>query len=820
MSRTREIQNDSPQPLDQLVKRDSASLAVQRMEKTLSRFKRLQRRGEITEWVKIDAKPGSYRDIPESMPQPIQDALQARGIQRLYSHQAQAFQRVQAGRNIVVVTPTASGKTLCYNLPVVSRILEEPQARALYLFPTKALAQDQMAELQELIAAGAERLGVNTYDGDTPADMRQKIRKKAQIILTNPDMLHTALLPHHPKWIQLFQNLKYVVVDELHTYRGIFGSHVANVFRRLKRIARFYNSEIQFICASATIANPQELAQKLLEEPVELIDDNGAPQASKELIFYNPPIVNADLGLRRGALSSARRFAEEFLKNNIQTLVFASSRVNVEVLLSYLQNTFHKHPAHAEKVRGYRGGYLPKTRREIERQLRNREILGVVSTNALELGIDIGSLEAVVLAGYPGSVASTWQQMGRAGRRSGHSAAVLVARNLPIDQFIVQNAEYFFGRSPEHGLIHPDNLQILVSHIKCAAFELPLQRGEEFGGEDLEEILEFLSEQGTLHPSGDSWHWTDEAYPANSVSLRNIAEENFVVFNLDQNNRAIAEVDFDSAPELIHEDAIYMCEGLQYHVEHLDYDGRKAYVREVEVDYYTDAISYSGLSILRSDDSLERAGCEVAHGEVHIAQKHPGFKKIRFYTGENLGFGKIELPLHELHTTSYWVTAPESHFNGLGLNRDQIITGFLGIAHAMHHLATVILMCDVRDLGRSVGDRGNSWFARSTLEGLGFYSAQGEPYDVDSRFLDAFDPTIFIHDKFPGGVGLAEKLFENHDRLLAQVHELIEHCGCEEGCPSCVGPVDELGKNTRRIALAVLGRLRGIAAEVQAVGGT
>ncbi|MEE8586347.1 MAG: Zn-binding domain-containing protein, partial [Acidobacteriota bacterium] len=619
---------------------------------------------------------------------------------------------------------------------------------------------------------------------------------------------HTAMLPHHPKWIQFFQNLDYVVVDELHTYRGIFGSHVANVFRRLKRVARFYNSKIQFICASATIANPRELAEKLLEEPVELIERNGAPRSRKDVIFYNPPLVNPELGLRRGALSCARWFAEKFLSREVQTLVFASSRVSVEVLLRYLQKAFHKHPAHKDKVRGYRGGYLPRTRREIERQLRNKEILGVVSTNALELGIDIGSLEACILAGYPGSVASTWQQMGRAGRRSGHSAAVLIARNLPLDQFIVQHPEYFFESSPEHGLIHPDNLQILVSHIKCAAFELPLEKGERFGGENLGEILDFLSDQGTLHHSGDSWHWTEEAYPANSVSLRNIAEENFVVFNRDDANRAIAEVDFDSAPELIHQNAIYMCEGRQYHVEELDYDGRKAYVREVDVDYYTDAITYTGLRILRSDESRPAKGCELSYGEVHIAQKFPGFKKIRFYTGENLGFGRIELPLHELHTTSYWLTAPERRFEGLGLTRDQVILGFLGIAYAMHHLATLILMCDVRDLGRSVGDRGTSWFARSTSDGLGFYSSAGDLEQVQTSRFDSFDPTIFIYDKFPGGVGLSEKLYEQHDMLLDQAASLLESCTCKQGCPSCLGPVDEMSSDARRICLLVLQRLR------------
>lgn len=778
------------------------------IDKVLDGLRGLTARGEITAWERLEARPGEFSDFPETMGDQVRQALAARGIKRLYSHQAEAFRLAQAGKNLAVVTPTASGKTLCYNLPVLADLLESESSRALYLFPTKALAQDQKAELMEFVKATGRKLSIDTYDGDTPADNRLTIRRRGRIVLSNPDMLHTALLPHHPKWIQLFQNLRYVVIDELHTYRGVFGSHVANVFRRLKRIVRFYRADVQFICTSATIANPRELAEKLLEEPVELVERNGAPRSGKDLIFYNPPIVNPDLGLRKSALSSARRFAEKFLREGVQTLVFASSRVNVEVLLRYLQKTFHRHPAQADKVRGYRGGYLPKTRREIERKLRNKEILGVVSTNALELGIDIGSLDVCILAGYPGTVASAWQQMGRAGRRRGRSAAILVARNLPLDQFIVSNPQYFFDSSPEHGLIHPDNLQILVSHVKCAAFELPLQDGEGFGDEDLPEILNFLSERGLLHKSGDSWHWTDEAYPANSVSLRNIAEENFVVFNADRANKAIAEVDFNSAPELIHEDAIYMCEGRQYHVERLDYDGRKAFVREVEIDYYTDAMTYTGLKVLRTDEAKYAAACRVEYGEVHLAKKFPGFKKIRFYSGENLGFGKIELPIHELHTTAYWLTAPEESFLELGLNRSQIITGFLGASYAMLHLATLIAMCDSRDMGRSVGDRSTEWFARNTSEGLGFYSSSGESEDLHPDGFAAFDPTVFLYDNLPGGVGLAEKLWEKHDFLIEQTNRLIEACPCRGGCPSCVGPVDGLNLNLKKLALTILGSLR------------
>ncbi len=786
------------------------------IEPVLERIRLLQKKGEITAWVKLEARSGEYAPLPEGLSNRVAEALRKKGIHRLYSHQAEAYDLARRGEHFVVVTPTASGKTLCYNLPIIDEMARDPDVRALYLFPTKALAQDQMAELHAMERLSGVSIGVHTYDGDTPADTRRKIRDKARIILTNPDMLHSGVLPHHPKWIELFQNLKYVVVDELHTYRGVFGSHVANVFRRLKRIAHFYNSKIQFIAASATIANPDDLASKLLEEEVVRLDRNGAPRAGKDLIFYNPPLVNPELGLRRSALASARRFAEDFLKNGVQTLVFTTTRVNVEVLLRYLQKAVHRHPGEPKKVRGYRSGYLPNTRREIERQLREKELMGVVSTNALELGIDIGSLEACILAGYPGTVASTWQQIGRAGRRTGRSAAILIARNLPLDQFIVKFPEYFLDRSPEHGLIHADNLQILVSHIKCAAFELPFEDGEEFGGETLPEILDFLNRQGMVMKTASSWHWTDESYPADSVSLRSIAEENFVVFNQADANRAIAEVDFSSAPELIHDDAIYMCEGRQYHVDRLDYDGRKAYVKPVDVDYYTEAITYSGLRVLGSDGCKSEGGAEVEHGEIHVFKKFPGFKKIKFYSRENLGYGKILLPVHELHTTAYWFTAPEEALLDLGLTRTQIIQGLLGLSHALHSVATLLVMCDSRDLSRTVGDRSAKWFASAGQDGVGFHSLAGEPQLAAMEGFENFDPTIFIYDNLPGGVGFSEMLFNCHGLALEQTGRVIQGCACTQGCPSCVGPVSETGEGTKSYSLRILQALtRGVAVVVQ-----
>lgn len=774
------------------------------VEQVLGSLQTLKKRGDITAWVELEAHPGRYCDVPDELAPQLARALHNRGIVRLYSHQGQAFRKAAEGRHLVVVTPTASGKTLCYNLPVLNTLLRDPDSRALYLFPTKALAQDQMAELQTLIEAGGMELGAHTYDGDTPSDMRRKIRAEGRLILTNPDMLHSAFLPHHPRWAHLFQNLRYVVIDELHSYRGVFGSHVANVFRRLKRIARFYNSKIQFLCSSATIANPAELASQLLEEEVECLQENGAPRARKDLIFYNPPIVHPQLGLRRSALSAGRRFAQSFLQQNVQTLVFTTSRVNVEVLLSYLRKALEKHPAQPRQVRGYRGGYLPRTRREIERQLRTGEILGVVATNALELGIDIGSLEACILTGYPGSVASTWQQIGRAGRRSGRSAAVLVARNLPLDQFIIRHPEYFLERSPEQGRIHPDNLQILVSHIKCAAFELPFQKGEQFGRENLEEILEFLTERRVLCKNGKSWHWAEESYPADAINLRNIAEENFVVLDMENSNRCIAEVDFESAAELIHPDAIYLCEGSQYHVERLDYDGRRAYVRPVKVDYYTQAITYSGLRVLRTENGSQFEGNRMEWGEVHLFKKIPGFKKIKFYTSENVGYGKIELPIQELHTTACWLSPSESSLDALALSRTEIIQALLGISYAMHHVATFLLMCDVRDLGRSVGDRSSTWFARSTPEGLGYFQVGSQMESLPLDSLERFEPALFLFDNLPGGVGFSERLFDCFSTLLKESRDLIAGCSCRSGCPSCVGPIDELGQATRRNSLNIL----------------
>ncbi len=557
----------------------------------------------VTAIKRFPAKEAQWSPMPDWVCRELTEAYRSKGIERLYSHQADAAERVCRGENVVIVTPTASGKTLCYNLPVLNSVLQNPDTRALYLYPAKALAQDQLAELEDLGKRMGDSFGVFTYDGDTPSDARQSIRQHGRIVLTNPDMLHSGILPHHTKWTRLFENLQYVVIDELHTYRGVFGSHLANVLRRLKRITRFYGRNPQFIFSSATIANPGELAGQLIGGGVKVLDDNGAPSAEKFFIFFNPPVVNRFLGIRRSYINEAWRIARGFLKCGLQTIIFANSRLHTEVLLTYLKQDNPQPPGAPEIIKGYRGGYLPLERRAIERGLRNGQIRAVVATNALELGIDIGSLDAAVMAGYPGTIASTWQRAGRAGRRKGSSCAVLVASSRPLDQFIVKHPEYFFAGSPEHAYIQPDNLEILVNHLKCAAFELPIEPGETFGRVDLELLCARLAEAGYLHRSGDFWYWTQETYPADTVSLRSVSSDNFVIIDETGEPEVIGEVDFSSALSMVHPKAIYIHNAQQYHVERLEFEQRKAFVKRVDVDYFTQAIRYTQVKRLDVEET-------------------------------------------------------------------------------------------------------------------------------------------------------------------------------------------------------------------------
>jgi DEAD/DEAH box helicase domain-containing protein len=732
--------------------------------------------GQVTYWHTIAPKPARYSADPEGIHPRIREALTNKGIPRFYTHQSDSFQAVQRGHHVVTVTPTASGKTWCYNLPVLQALMTDDSTRALYLFPTKALAQDQVAELQEIVDLMGADIKTHTYDGDTPPTVRQAIRNAGHIVVTNPDMLHSAILPHHTKWVKLFENLKFVVIDEVHSYRGVFGSHVANVIRRLKRICRFYGSHPQFICASATIDNPKEHTERLLGERVALVDNNGAPAGEKHFVFYNPPVVNHQLGIRKSSVLETQKIAGMLLRQGIQTIVFARSRVRVEILLTYLQEIV-KRELGTKSIRGYRGGYLPKLRREIERGLRNGEIRGVVSTNALELGIDIGQLQACVLNGYPGSIASTWQQSGRAGRRQESSITFLVASSNPLDQYIIQNPRYFFEKSPERALIHPDNLMIFIDHIKCAAYELPFEEGESFGGESLVEVLEFLAEEQVLHRVKDRWYWMEQSFPAHNISLRSAAQENFIIIDTTAGNRVLGEVDRFSAPTLIHEEAIYIHEGVQFQVEKLDYEEKKAYVREVNVDYFTDASMAIQLKVLHVDRQTETGRLNRSYGEVTVNAKPNIFKKIRLKTHENIGSGPIHLPEEELHTASYWFSLTEEAASGMNTHDMQF--ALLGLANVLVHIAPLYLMCDPLDI-RVV---------------------------PQVKAVHTQLPTVFFYDRYPGGVGLSERLYEMHGELLRQAKDLISSCNCMSGCPACVGPIEEVGLLGKTLALQMLARL-------------
>ncbi|MGI8988787.1 MAG: DEAD/DEAH box helicase [Bryobacteraceae bacterium] len=723
-----------------------------------------------------EAAAGEFQEIPESIPPALREVLRGRGIEKLYSHQREAFEVVSSGKNLVIVTPTASGKTLCYNLPVLDLLMRDDGARAVYLFPTKALAEDQLHELQTLVDEMGSGIRAFTYDGDTPQDARKAIRQRANVVLTNPDMLHAGILPHHTKWAKLFENLRYIVIDELHYYRGVFGSHLANVLRRLRRICEFYNSNPIFICCSATIANPKELAENLTGKPFQMVDRNGAPSGEKFFIFYNPPVVNRQLGIRRSYINETRRLALEFIDRGQQTLVFANNRLATEVLVTYLKDACDNGRIPSETVRGYRGGYLPRERREIERRLRAGDIRAVVATNALELGIDIGSLDAVVMAGYPGTIASTWQRAGRAGRRNTASAAVLVASSAPLDQYIVEHPEYFFERSPEHAHINADNLEILLSHLKCAAFELPLRDGETFGPHPTADLCKFLDETGFLHRSGNAWHWTSQTYPADAIGLRAVSSDNFVVIDVTGEPKAIAEVSFPTALTTLHEKAIYLHEARQFHVERFDYKERKAYVRRVDCDYYTDAIDYTQVKILQEFE----AEASYRHGDVRVNRQIVGFKKIKFYTMENVGAGKLSMPEQEMHTTAFWLHFPAAFLAQLGeYTPTEKQNGLTGLGNALRTVGSLLLMCDPRDLGISVTE------------------------DIPGT-LSVWEPNLYLYDTYPGGIGQSAPLYRMGPQLVARAAELIASCGCESGCPSCVGPIGEVGEKGKEVAARFL----------------
>ena len=727
---------------------------------------------KVMAWEELEGREGKYADLPNKLNTKLKNVLINNGIDRLYSHQKLAFEKIKKDKNTVIVTPTASGKTLCYNLPVLDSILEDDNNRALYLFPTKALSQDQLSGLYELITALEEDIRTYTYDGDTQVSARKSIRQSGHVVITNPDMLHVGILPHHTKWIKLFENLKYVVIDEVHSYRGVFGSHVANVIRRLKRICNFYGSNPVFICASATIDNPGELSSKLIGDEIELIDDNGAPSGPRDFIFYNPPVVNKELGIRRSYVLESKKIASMFLKNKIKTIIFTRSRLRTEIILSYLRDD----KPNEVNIRGYRGGYLPSERRYIEKGLRNGDIHGVVSTNALELGVDIGQLDASILAGYPGTIASSWQQAGRAGRGKKRSISIMVASSSALDQYIVNNPDYFFNQPAESALINPNNLMILLSHIKCAAFELPFQDGEQFGVETTEEILRYLEENNVLRYKSGKWYWSAERYPAEDISLRSASSDDFVVVDTTKtgSSKVIARVDYFSVPTTIHKDAIYIHEGKQYQVKELDYDGKKAYVKQVDVNFYTDANLAVDLRVLDQFNKKKLSKHISEYGEVVVSAQATMYKKVKFNTHENVGYGDINLPEVEMHTTAWWMSLNQEFENEL--NKKTLEYALLGLSNLLVNIAPIYLMCDPGDINSTVQIK--------------------SPYTTR--------PTIFIYDSYPGGIGLSEKLFRIDYEVLKSAFNYLRKCPCDNGCPACVGPINEVGLNGKEKTLYLL----------------
>lgn len=758
----------------------------------------------------VPGKTPRMAPFPRTLPTQLAFALRGRGVEELYEHQARAFEAIEGGaRGIVVATPTASGKSYCFHLPVLATQIRDPDARAIYVYPTKALARDQESSLRELMrSAGLER-GAVVYDGDTPGDARRAARERSGIVLTNPDMLHAGILPHHTAWARTFQNLRYVVIDELHTYKGVFGSHVANVIRRLMRVAKFHGSEPVLVGATATIGNPREHAARMFsldETELAAITESGAPQGERRVFLYNPPVVNAELGIRASYVKQAVMLATDLVKARVPTIVFGQSRNNVEVMLRYLRDKVAPE-VDASKVMGYRGGYLPEQRREIERKLREGEILCVVATNALELGIDIGALDAVVCAGYPGSVAATWQRFGRAGRRKGRSICVLVTSSAPLDQYLAREPSYLLGAPVEEARVDPDNPEILVQHVKCAAFELPFKRGEKFGSLDEASTgaaLEFLQQHSVVHENAGTFHWAADAYPANNVSLRSIGWDNVVIIDA-EHDKTLAEIDWRGAHTMVHEQAIYQHDGECWQVEKFDYENHKAFVRKVKPDYWTDAMTYTTVNVIEefgagvvvplADATREGTPHEGAApeswpagwGEVSVVEKVVGYKKIKFYTHENAGYGDVRLPEMQMHTTAVWLTVPEEVCQQMPEGRAAAIDGLRGVGVALETVATLALMCDPRDLGTTLGD--------TSLDPAAMLDDEDAPVPIPRRVrggpAPGYSPTLFLYEHTPGGIGLAERIFVQRDLLLARALRLVEGCPCVSGCPGCVGPAIE-----------------------------
>lgn len=726
------------------------------IEEILEDFKN---RSKVAHIKRIPKRIAKLSPFPENINSKLVNVLNESGIKSLYSHQTHAIKEVSNGNNAVVVTPTASGKTLCYNIPVLNSIIKDPDARALYLFPTKALSQDQVKALERLIVPLGIDIKTYTYDGDTPTSVRKRLRTYGNIIISNPDMLHTGILPHHTRWLGFFTKLKFIVIDEIHTYRGLFGSHMANVLKRLDRICKFYNSDPIYICSSATIANPKELAEKLTDKEFILIDDNGAPSGEKWFIFWNPPRVAKTIERRRSSLLEAKEIGKKLIEEGVQTIFFTRSRVSAEVLGTYLKQSVD--PKLAESIKSYRAGYLPIERREIEKKLFSGEAMGVVSTTALELGIDIGELDSSILVGYPGSISSTWQQAGRAGRGEDFALSILIASDNPIEQFLMYNPEYFFGNPVESAIIDPENIYILVNHIKCADFEIPFKDGERFGSIDIIPYLKYLEEKKILRHVEEKWYWTSESYPAEDISLRSTSSDSFVIQDRTNNYEVIGYIDADTAFELIHTGAIYLHQTQQYEVENLDIDKKIATVAPVNVDYYTDAVTKIKLNVISIDKKENLGKYQKEYGDVRVTSTVTAYNKFKFYTNEIVGGNKLKLPSQLIHTNSAWIGIKPSLLERVVIAGGKTKDILKASAILLENVIPLYILCDRKDVR-------THWELKDEINEL---------------------PTIYFYDCVPGGMGLSEKLYEILPEIFNAALKLIKGCDCTNGCPSCIGPI-------------------------------
>lgn len=726
--------------------------------------------GQVVHIEHLPERPPVYEELPEgTVDSRVTDALAVMGSSNLYSHQARAIRLVKAGRSVVIVTGTASGKTLCYNVPVVDAVLNNPLATALYIYPTKALAQDQLRAINKFGEANEDiRFLAGAYDGDTPQNERRKLRDRGSVVLTNPDMLHQGILPQHARWNRFFTNLKYVVLDEVHSYRGVFGSHLANVLRRLKRICDHCGSSPQFICCSATIANPKAHAEGITGARMDLIDEDGSPRGQRTMVFWNPPVL-ADHriagatfdtgGERRSPLGEAVELMCSLVKENIQTIAFVRTRLMAELIYHHCREYLGGvSPKLARAVHAYRGGYLPEERREIERKLASGEILGVASTNALELGIDIGSLDASILVGYPGTIASTWQQAGRAGRKGDGALIFLIADNSPIDQYLMTHQDYLLMQNPEQAVVDPDNPHIAIGHIKCAVSELPLSDSQaEMFGEYSIPLLEMLEEDTTVRHIDNRWYWASSEYPAAEVNLRNICGPVYTIQDASQGNKVIGTMDEVSALAQLHTHAVYLHGADTYFVEVLDFDKKIAFVTKRDLDYYTQSIQVSRIRIDETEEETPWRNCCLGFGDVTVTTTIPMFKKIKFHSRDSLGYEQLEMPPQSLETVSLWLVPPDSAVEAVRARGRVFAEGLIGVANALVECAPLYVMCDVQDIGVVV--------------------------DASNLNKDA----LFLYDRYPGGMGYALRCLQSIEELMHTVYSVVSQCSCENGCPSCVG---------------------------------